>query len=438
MTDLFGHDDLVATARRAPAPGPPSDFGESLRSAFNVTMEVGRSISDDKALRDTYQKYLDEVQELTGKAIPNPQHPGVLDQPKAEAMVLEQVRKLREKFPDIPLRTPEDIRAGIGRDRAAARETRAEVARREIGFGANAGAFLGTAGAIMTDPPVFASMFFGAPWATSLLRAAVIEAGAAGAGETLAQIGIQTGRRQFGEEADIGEAATAVAIAAAGAGVLAPVVRGGAAGVRALLKQAQGSRTRGSLAKAAERFLRRQVELEEASPFDAAPAARAEHAARLTEAQVALREGRPARMTEQPRAAVREDAARATTSQDFGDDELGRLASEVAEARGRPTIQAPEAVVSPAPEPVAPPPQPSRPPLARRTLAEEPDTLLAEAEEEALEARVRAMAEAEPGARVTIEDGDTLRSMTMRELIEELDSDRKFGEEVTACLGGVL
>ncbi len=39
---LFGNADLFATARRAPAPGPPSDFGESLRSSFNVTMEVGR------------------------------------------------------------------------------------------------------------------------------------------------------------------------------------------------------------------------------------------------------------------------------------------------------------------------------------------------------------------------------------------------------------
>ena len=352
--------------------------------------------------------------------------------------MLEEVRRLREKFPDIPLRTPEDIRAGIGRDRALARETRAEVARREIGFGANAGAFLGTAGAIMTDPPVFASMFFGAPWATSLLRAAVIEAGAAGAGETLAQIGIQTGRRQFGEEADIGEAVTSVAIAAAGAGVLAPVVRGGAAGVRALLKRGERLPVRaGSLAKAAERFLRRQVELEDASPFNAAPAARAEHAARLTEAQVALREGRPARMAE-PRAAVREDvASRRGPAPDFGDDELGRLALEVAEVRGR-IRQAPEVSAFRTPEPVAPPPQPSRPPLARRALADEPDTAAARSEEEALEARVRAMAEAEPGARVTIEDGETIRRLTMRELIEEIDGDRKLVDEVTACLGGVL
>jgi hypothetical protein len=67
--------------------------------------------------------------------------------------------------------------------------------------------------------------------------------------------------------------------------MLAPVVRGGAAGVLALLKRAHGRGVRGSLANAAERFLRRQVELEDASPFDAAPAARAEHAARMIEAQ---------------------------------------------------------------------------------------------------------------------------------------------------------
>ncbi len=72
--------------------------------------------------------------------------------------------------------------------------------------------------------------------------------------------------------------------------MLAPVVRGGAAGVRALLKRAHGHGVRGSLAKAAERFLRRHVELEDASPFHDAPAARAEHGARVSEAQVAPRE----------------------------------------------------------------------------------------------------------------------------------------------------
>jgi len=58
----------------------------------------------------------------------------------------------------------------------------------------------------------------------------------------------------------------------------------------------------------------------------------------MTEAQVALREGRLARMADAPRAAVREDVRRSPeTTADLGDDELGHLPSGVAaEARGRP------------------------------------------------------------------------------------------------------
>ncbi len=119
----------------------------------------------------------------------------------------------------------------------------------------------------MADPPVLLSMFFGAPLATGLLRASLIEAGAAGAGEALAQVAIQSSRRQFGEELDIGAEVRP--------------------GVRALLKRAKQTGVQGSLAKAAARFLRRQVELEDASPLHDAPAARAEHAARMSEAQVA-------------------------------------------------------------------------------------------------------------------------------------------------------
>ena len=55
-------------------------------------------------------------------------------------------------------------------------------------------------------------------------------------------------------------------------------------------KRAAGIEVTSSLANTAERFLRRHVELEDASPFHDAPAARAEHAAHTTEAQVALRE----------------------------------------------------------------------------------------------------------------------------------------------------
>ena len=68
----------------------------------------------------------------------------------------------------------------------------------------------------------------------------------------------------------------------------------------------------------------------------------------------------------------------------------------------------------------------------------EPDSAAGRAEDDQLEAQFRAFAEAEPESRVTIEDGDTVRSLTARELVEEMDRDAKFVEEVTACLGGTL
>ena len=140
-----------------------------------------------------------------------------------------------------------------------------------------------------------------------------------------------------------------------------------------------------------------------------------------------------------PQAAVREDVAIPPHVGVTGDDELGRQASTLAaEARGRP--QTPEAGGSPALD-SAPPPQAPRPPLAKRTLVDETpelDSPAARAEDDLLEARVRAFADETPNARVTIEDGDTVRSLTARELVDELDNDRTFVEQVAACLGGVL
>lgn len=431
MSDIFGQADLRAAARRAPAEAPPSSFSESLRSSWEVTRETGTSMSASGQMYDAYEEYLSEVREHTGKKLPNPWKLDPGRRPKVEALVEKEVRALLEADPTVPFQSPADIRARIGLDRAEIRERRAGVARREFGFAANAGAFLGASGAIMTDPPVLASMFFGAPWATGILRAAVIEATAAGAGEAVAQLGIQGGRRQFGEEPSIGEAATAVGIAAGGAGLLAPVVRGGAAGVRALLKRAKSLPVKGSLTRAAERFLGRQVDLEDASPFPDTPAGHAEHAQRMTEAQVALREGRPVRMSEAPRATVREDISQSQAAMVISDDNLGGPVSASAAAAMRGRAAAGQSL----PVSEAPPPPPSREPLARRGLTEEAGDL---AEDDALEARVRAMAEAEPNARVTIEDGDTVRSLTTRELVEEIDRDRGFVEQVRACLGGVL
>jgi len=102
--------------------------------------------------------------------------------------------------------------------------------------------------------------------------------------------------------------------------------------------------------------------------------------------------------------------------------------------------QEPSGVILDPGETPAPPP-PSRAPLAKRTLDDagyDQDSAAARSEDDALEARFRAFAKAEPESRVTIEDGDTVRSLTARELVDEMDRDNEFVEQVVACLKGAL
>ena len=114
----------------------------------------------------------------------------------------------------------------MAKERAARRAERAGVAQRETGFASGVASFIGAAGGVMLDPPVLGSMAFGAPAATSILRAALTEAAAAGAGTAAQQLLVQAGRIQFGEQPSLGEALANVGAAAGGALVLTPIMRG--------------------------------------------------------------------------------------------------------------------------------------------------------------------------------------------------------------------
>lgn len=435
MSDLFGRHDLIATARRNPAAGPPASFVESVRSAFNVTAETGMSISAESSLNSQYETYLDHIRKTTGKRFANPRTPPFdaflgsnPDRPtdtremrmERERALHRDVTALRKDFPDLVPVSPEDIRERIAESRFLAREERAEVARREDGF--SAGAFIGTAGAVLLDPPVLASMFFGAPWATGLLRAAVIEAGAAAAGEVVAQAGIQIDRQQFGEKADLGEAALAVGVAAVGGAVFAPLVRGGVIGVKALLKRVEALPRKKFMTRAAEKFLRRKVELEDSNPFDDTPAGRALHAERLSEAQTAVRAGRT--VTRLEPAGLRSNGAPSHHLVDEPDllPTGKEVASQTADATpsGARTNSAATSATTP---------------LARRTLDEEfsPDAG-AQALDDFTEARVRQLALDEPDLRISVEEGDAVRSLSAKELVDEIDSEAKFAEAVKGCL----
>ena len=145
--------------RELPGWGRLSELGLSVAShrAGDLHREVQLFVGDavcqlarvDDVTESDGGDYAREVLDNGGPSLPNPYALAPGETPQAEAFVTERVNKARETNPDIPVFDPEAIRAEIGRDRAAVRARRGEVARRETGFAAGAGAFLGTAGAIM-------------------------------------------------------------------------------------------------------------------------------------------------------------------------------------------------------------------------------------------------------------------------------------------------
>lgn len=357
MSGLFDARDSGNLARRNAAPGPPAGFGETLQSIWDDVSANNFSISENLVLFDEYDRYLDEIETATGQSFANPFGLAERDEPFVGATgqafddpfgldrrhetfippdragqatlsrprrrfrfktgaeraveLLAEVTRLRdEKFPELRVRTPEDIRARAGLVRRAARERRAAVAARETTFGQQGFAFLAQAGTLMLDPLVLASLPFGAPWASGVLRAALVDAGIAAAVEVPIQASVQAARARFGERTSFSEAALNVLTVGAGGFLFSGLIRGGVKGTREVVRAVRGK----GLAKTrpqrdALAYLERQIDLEDATPFNRdAPAARAEHERRLTEAQIAAREGR-APGAEEPRQPIRRPAS---------------------------------------------------------------------------------------------------------------------------------
>ena len=97
--------------------------------------------------------------------------------------------------------------------------------------------FVGSAGAILTDPPVAASLLLGAGAASGILRTALIEGGIGVGVEIPVQAAVQTSRQEVGEEANLAEAARNVALAGAGGLVLGGALKGAGIGSRKLVEK---------------------------------------------------------------------------------------------------------------------------------------------------------------------------------------------------------
>lgn len=343
---MFDRASVLEGAALDPAPGPPATIGERAGIDARVFAETNWSISVGAALSGAYDAYIDEIESTTGRRLGNPinlpnkptdfiisrpdprlekfglgparrvARPKTRDQREAE--FFQEVSGLTAKHPGLVVRSPENIRQSIARSRADLRERQAAITRRTVDPLVSITGFLATMGTAIVDPPILASMAFGAPWASGVLRGALIDAGIAAGVEIPVQTVVQLGRREFGEKPSFGEGLAAVVAAGGGGFLFSSLIRGGVRGVsgtRALLNKSRGLPAKRAEVRAAETYLARKVELEESSPFPDTPRAREEHTVRMSEAQRAVRESRTPDIPDRPAHPVR---AESTTSQISG------------------------------------------------------------------------------------------------------------------------
>lgn len=321
--------DIRAAEQRASrflAPGAPTGLAEGTSAAFRATRLSETTIGANVALIDTYDEYIEEIFQATGQKLVNPVFvPGPTGDtaligeggvglpvpPSLSARLdgfTEQVRKIGlapRSAPELKEQSFEKIRAAV-----LANE---DVAARG-GFTGLVGQFVGGAAAVVTDPPVLASMLVGAPAASGILRTALIEAGIAVTVETAIQPSIQRFRAEAGLPAGVAEAFKNIAFAGLAGGTFAAGVKATVVGGRALLgSMREVSRVADAARLDAERFLEREVSLQEETPFDIAlPVARREHVDRMSRAQSDLATTGVFRLSDEPLSPTRPDV-RTTT-----------------------------------------------------------------------------------------------------------------------------
>jgi hypothetical protein len=292
---LFDKTNQNATAFQNSAPFFPATLGETMGSVYDEIRGNENSDSFARMEYDMFERYRDQVEELTGDRLYNPltfmprgEQPGRVS--RFREQFFSDIANLREKHPNMPELSETRLAEDMLKERQKFRDQRAEVAGRESGFASGVAAFAGGTAAFFTDPITLASMAVGAPAATTVLRAAAIE-GAIGLGsETVIQAGIQATRDRIGEGADYGEALTNILLAGAGGGLFAGAIRGGMAGTKALLRRTRElpAAQRTPEVKSAEAYLNRKVEMEANNPFGPSIKGQMEHAKRLDNALLNL------------------------------------------------------------------------------------------------------------------------------------------------------
>lgn len=177
------------------APRLPTPVDETLGTSFDLATDQ-HALAIQDALKDEYETYSTELEDLTGERPTfNPfsattrevrdrrasmtnagQAPASSLQDDTIAAWHDEVAAIRQRHPDAPLRSHEDMIGRVQEARKTTRDARARAEAGEQGFVSGAAAFAGGAAGAMTDPLLATTLPFGSPWAAGVVRFAATEA----------------------------------------------------------------------------------------------------------------------------------------------------------------------------------------------------------------------------------------------------------------------
>lgn len=232
-------------ARRQPVTRPPAGFLEAFSATYESTKQEDLSISESRNLGEKRVERRAKILELTGEDITFLEGQAVPQMTMSEIGRTragnESVRQYTQKLADLAARYPDDISTDeamaieIKEDSRRIRERTGKVLENTT-FGGKIGSFTGAMAAIAQDPPILASMAFGASAAAGILRTAITEAGINIVSEAMIQPMVWRYKKKLESPFGFGEAVTRVLAAGAGGLFLGGAIRAGQKGVTRLLK----------------------------------------------------------------------------------------------------------------------------------------------------------------------------------------------------------
>ena len=198
--------DFLDQAGRNPTRGRATGFGENAASAFSTFVEGQQSISMALNVDQEIDNISQRVKEVTGQDVEPTLSEQVFGPGRNLSSVppefLDRIRKAREKNPealaDVPT-TEEGVFNRIREEVQASEEEFRDISSRATTLG-SIGGFVGQTGAATIDPPVLASLPFGAARGAGIIRTALTEAGIGAATEVPVQAVVQQQRSRLGLE----------------------------------------------------------------------------------------------------------------------------------------------------------------------------------------------------------------------------------------------